>query len=338
MLPLEEGERVNAVLPVREYADDRVVFFATRRGIVKKTPLSAFSNQSSNGIWAIHIDEGDELVNVALTDGAQDIMLFSSSGKCIRFQEARVRTMGRTARGVIGIRVAEAEQVQSMLVVGEGDVLTATENGFGKRTAIGEFPVKGRGGMGVIGIQTSERNGALVGALQVTEEDDIMLISDGGTLVRMGAWDVSSVGRNTQGVTLAGVAEVDRLLGLGAHAIAVARLRGHESDREELEVVALRAALRNRDAALLRLDLRVQAIGRVAARAHVALERDRGAVGTSDPERAIDELLAVVGPAALVVWLARHHHEALVDVAPDLEHRLAALRAAPVHELIEPFL
>jgi len=226
LLPLEEGERLNAVLPVREYSDDQYVFFATRRGIVKKTALSAFANQRANGIWAIHIDEGDELVNVALTDGAQDIMLFSSSGKCIRFHEDKVRAMGRTARGVIGIRVAETEQVQSMLVVGEGDILTATENGYGKRTDIGEFPVKGRGGMGVIGIQCSERNGALVGALQVTEDDDIMLISDGGTLVRTGAWDVSSVGRNTQGVTLIRLADEETLVGL-------ARIVGENGEDDE---------------------------------------------------------------------------------------------------------
>ncbi|MDX1381032.1 MAG: DNA gyrase subunit A, partial [Xanthomonadales bacterium] len=214
LLPLEKDERVNAVLPVREYSEDRFVFFATRRGIVKKTPLSAYANQRVNGIWAIGLADDDELVNVALTDGEQDIMLFSSSGKCIRFAESNVRSMGRTARGVIGIRLKDGEQVMSMLVLGEGDILTATEHGFGKRTKVDDHPRKGRGGMGVIGIQASERNGALVGAVQVTEDDDIMLISDGGTLVRTNAGEVSVLGRNTQGVTLIRLREDEQLVGL----------------------------------------------------------------------------------------------------------------------------
>ncbi|MDX1461210.1 MAG: DNA gyrase subunit A, partial [Xanthomonadales bacterium] len=181
LLPLEKDERVNAVLPVREYPDDQFVFFATRTGIVKKTPLSAYSRPRANGIWAIDLPDADELVNVEITDGERDIMLFSSSGKCIRFHESDVRSMGRVARGVIGIRLQGDQQVVSMLAVGEGDILTATRRGFGKRTAVDEHPVQGRGGQGVIGIQTSERNGPLVSAIQVTEEDDIMLISDGGT-------------------------------------------------------------------------------------------------------------------------------------------------------------
>jgi DNA gyrase subunit A len=214
LLPLEKDERINAVLPVREYSDDRFVFFATRRGIVKKTPLSAFANQRTNGIWAIGLSDDDELVNVALTDGEQDIMLFSSSGKCIRFSETVVRSMGRLARGVIGIRIATDEQVMSMLVLGEGDILTATEFGYGKRTHVEDHPRKGRGGMGVIGIQTSPRNGALVGALQVKDDDDIMLISDGGTLVRTGIDEISTLGRITQGVTLIRLREGEKLVGL----------------------------------------------------------------------------------------------------------------------------
>jgi DNA gyrase subunit A len=214
LLPLEKDERVNAVLPVREYPDDLFVFFATRGGIVKKTPLSEYSRPRANGIWAIDLPEDDELVNVSLTDGKQDIMLFASTGKCIRFAESDVRSMGRVARGVIGIRVPKKQQVVSMLVVGEGDVLTVTENGFGKRTAMVDYPRQGRGGQGVIGIATSKRNGALISAIQVSSEDDIMLISDGGSLVRTNAGEVSTLGRNTQGVTLIRLRQEEKLVGL----------------------------------------------------------------------------------------------------------------------------
>jgi DNA gyrase subunit A len=214
LLPLEKDERVNAVLPVREFPDDLFVFFATRSGIVKKTPLSEYSRPRANGIWAIDLPDDDELVDVSLTDGQQDIMLFASSGKCIRFAERNVRSMGRVARGVIGIRLREAQSVVSMLVVDEGDILTVTENGFGKRTAIEDHPRKGRGGQGVIGIQTSERNGALIAAIQVSADDDIMLISDGGTLVRTSAEEISTLSRNTQGVTLIRLRQEEKLVGL----------------------------------------------------------------------------------------------------------------------------
>ncbi len=228
LLPLEKDERVNAVLPVREYPDDLFVFFATRKGIVKKTPLSEYSRPRANGIWAIDLPDGDELVNVSLTDGNQDIMLFSSSGKCIRFAESDVRSMGRVARGVIGIRVPKKQQVVSMLVVGDGDVLTVTENGYGKRTAMDDYPRQGRGGQGVIGIATSERNGALISAIQVTGEDDIMLISDGGSLVRTNAGEISTLGRNTQGVTLIRLRQEEKLVGLE---------RIEPEDEVEVEVV-----------------------------------------------------------------------------------------------------
>jgi len=214
LLPLEKDERVNAVLPVREFPDDLFVFFATRSGIVKKTPLSDYSRPRANGIWAIDLPEDDELVDVSLTDGQQDIMLFASSGKCIRFAERDVRSMGRVARGVIGIRLREGQSVVSMLVVSEGDILTVTENGFGKRTAVEDHPRKGRGGQGVIGIQTSERNGALIAAIQVSAEDDIMLISDGGTLVRTSVEEISTLSRNTQGVTLIRLRQEEKLVGL----------------------------------------------------------------------------------------------------------------------------
>jgi len=214
LLPLEKNERVNAVLPVREFPDNLFAFFATRRGIVKKTPLSEYSRPRANGIWAIDLPEEDELVNVSLTDGKQDIMMFSSSGKCIRFAESDVRSMGRVARGVIGIRLQEQQSVVSMLVVGDGDILTVTQNGFGKRTQVDDHPHQGRGGQGVIGIQTSKRNGALISAIQVTSDDDIMLISDGGTLVRTTAGEISTLSRNTQGVKLIRLRQDEKLVGL----------------------------------------------------------------------------------------------------------------------------
>jgi DNA gyrase subunit A len=225
LLPLEKDERVNAVLPVREYGEDQFVFFSTRRGIVKKTPLADYSRPRANGIWAIDLRDGDELVNVEITDGERDIMLFSSSGKCIRFHETDVRSMGRVARGVIGIRLQKDQQVVSMLVVGEGEILTATQRGFGKRTLVDEHHAQGRGGQGVIAIQTSERNGPLVSAEQVTEEDDVMLISDGGTLVRTRASEISTLGRNTQGVTLIRLGADENLVGL-------ARVAGEEDEEE----------------------------------------------------------------------------------------------------------
>jgi DNA gyrase subunit A len=214
LLPLDKDERVNAVLPVRDFPENLFVFFATRNGIVKKTPLSDYSRPRANGIWAIDLPEEDELVNVSLTDGERDIMLFASTGKCIRFSETDVRSMGRVARGVIGIRVPDGQQVVSMLVLGEGDILTVTENGFGKRTAVEDHPRQGRGGQGVIGITTSPRNGALISAIQVRGEDDIMLISDGGTLVRTNAGEISLLGRNTQGVTLIRLRKDEKLVGL----------------------------------------------------------------------------------------------------------------------------
>jgi len=202
LLPLGEGEKVQAVLPVREYTDDQFVFFATRQGTVKKTPLSEFAFQLQKGKIAIKLDEGDALVNVALTNGNSDVLLFASNGKVVRFDEAAVRSMGRTATGVRGMRLASEVEVVSLIVAAEGDILTATQRGYGKRTELAEFPKKGRGTQGVIGIQCSERNGALVAAVQVTEAHELMLISDQGTLVRTRVTGVSQLSRNTQGVTL----------------------------------------------------------------------------------------------------------------------------------------
>ena len=211
-IPLQDGEKVQAVLPVREFPDDRFVFFSTRNGTVKKTPLSDYSRPRASGIWAIVLDDGDGLVDVQLTDGARDVMLFASNGKGVRFAEDEVRATGRVSRGVRGIRLAKGEQVVSQIVIeNDGDILTATERGFGKRTAVTEYPRKGRGTQGVIAIQTSARNGKLVGAIQLDDAQEILLISDRGTLVRTRASEVSQVGRNTQGVTLIRLGEGELL-------------------------------------------------------------------------------------------------------------------------------
>ena len=203
LLPLGPDEKVQAIQPVHDYADNRFVFFATANGTVKKTPLSEFAYQLQKGKIAIGLDEGDALVDVQITDGERDILLFASNGKAVRFDESSVRSMGRTATGVRGMRLAKGERVVSLIVrEGEGEVLTATERGFGKRTGLAEYPRKGRGTQGVIAIQCSERNGALVAALQIGEQHELMLISNQGTLVRTRAAEVARVGRNTQGVTL----------------------------------------------------------------------------------------------------------------------------------------
>jgi DNA gyrase subunit A len=212
LLPLEEGERINAVLPIREYAEDKYIFMATSEGTVKKTPLTDFSRPRTAGIIAVDLRDGDKLVDVALTNGDNDVMMFSTSGKAIRFHESDVRAMGRTATGVRGIRLEEGQEVNALIIVGEGELLVATENGYGKRTRMDEFSVQGRGGQGVIAIQTSDRNGNAVGAVQVREECQIMLITDGGTLVRTPVADVSIVGRNTQGVTLIRLNEGEKLV------------------------------------------------------------------------------------------------------------------------------
>jgi DNA gyrase subunit A len=216
-IPLTEGEKVQAVLPVHEYREDQFAFFATRDGTVKKTPLTEFAFRLAKGKIAINLDEGDALVDVQMTDGNRDVMLFASGGKAVRFAEDEVRAMGRTATGVRGMKLADGEHVVSLVVIdGESDILTVSANGFGKRTEVGEYPRKGRGTMGVIALQTSERNGALVGALQLSEKHDVMLISDQGTMVRTRAVEIAQVGRNTQGVTLMRVAAGERLIALEA--------------------------------------------------------------------------------------------------------------------------
>jgi DNA gyrase subunit A len=233
MFPLIEGEKITVILPIKGYQDDHYVFMSTSLGTVKKTRLSDFSNPRKAGIIAVDLNENDFLVGAAITDGQHDVMLFSDAGKAVRFDENDVRPMGRTARGVRGMNLGEGHQVIAMLVApaeaAEGteaavvdanglaipsSVLTATENGFGKRTPIGEYTRHGRGTKGMIAIQTTERNGKVVAAALVSPEDQIMLITTGGILVRTRVSEIREMGRATQGVTLINVDEGTRLSGL----------------------------------------------------------------------------------------------------------------------------
>lgn len=215
LLPLEKEERINTLLPIKDYAKDKFVLFATSHGTVKKTPLEAFSNRRASGIIAIELRENDRLIGAGITDGQQDLMLFSSSGKAIKFSEKDVRAMGRTAAGVRGLRLGKVADTVIALCIPEGEmILIATEHGYGKRTTLGDFPSQGRGGKGVIAIQVSDRNGPVVGAVQVTEQDEVMLISSSGILVRTASSEISIIGRNTQGVRLIKLGDKDRLVGL----------------------------------------------------------------------------------------------------------------------------
>jgi DNA gyrase subunit A len=224
MLPLDQGERITSILPVAEYLEDHYIFMATASGIVKKTALTDFSRQRSVGLRAIELDEDDVLIGTAITDGASDVLLVSSEGKTVRFKETAVRSMGRTARGVRGIKMGENQHLIALMIPrADGRVLTVSEHGYGKRTHVDEFPVKGRGTQGVIGMQTSERNGRLVGAIQVDAGNEMMLISDQGTLVRCRTDEVSELGRNTQGVRVIRLKEGESL-------VSVARIEDTDSE------------------------------------------------------------------------------------------------------------
>lgn len=214
ILPLAEGEKVNAFLPIREYPENKYVVMATTKGLIKKVSLIDFSRPRASGIIAIALNEGDQLVKADITDGKHDIMLFTNTGKVVRFPESKVRSMGRQAAGVRGVKLQENQLVVSLIVSDEGDILTATENGYGKRTALEEYRLSGRGGQGVISIQVNERNGPVVGAIQVKQDDEVMLISDKGTLVRVPVTEISLIGRNTQGVRLIQLGEGESLVSL----------------------------------------------------------------------------------------------------------------------------
>jgi DNA gyrase subunit A len=216
MFPLEEGEKINAILPIKEFVEDRFVFMCTAQGTVKKTPLSDFSNPRKAGIIAVALDEDDYLIGAEITNGAQDIVLVSDAGKAVWFDEEDVRPMGRTARGVRGMRLGEGQQVLSLLVAEnhQETVLVATENGYGKRTVLADFRHSGRGNQGVIAIAASERNGKAVAARLVKDEDEIMLITTGGVLIRTRVAEIRELGRATQGVTLISLDAGEKLAGL----------------------------------------------------------------------------------------------------------------------------
>ena len=218
LLPLAEGEKITAIQPVREYEAGKTVFMATSDGTVKKTALTEFARPRPSGIIAIELTDGNRLVGVGITDGTSDILLFSSAGKVVRFPEDEVRPMGRAARGVRGISLAEDQSIVSLIIAGSADetaaVLTATVNGYGKRTPLTDYPKHHRGGQGVISIQVNERNGAVVGAVLVKDEDETMLITDAGVLIRTRVNEISVVGRNTQGVTLIDLGEGEKLAGV----------------------------------------------------------------------------------------------------------------------------
>jgi DNA gyrase subunit A len=216
LLPLVEGEKINTLLSVKTFDEEHYVFMATANGIVKKTPLAEFSRPRTAGIIAVDLDDKDYLIGAAITDGRHDVMLVSEGGKAVRFDENDVRPMGRTARGVIGMRLAEGQQVISLLVAGDetDSVLTATENGYGKRTSITEYTRHARATQGMIAIQTTARNGKVVAANLVKEDDEIMLITDGGVLIRTRVKEIREMGRSTQGVTLINLDEGQKLIGV----------------------------------------------------------------------------------------------------------------------------
>jgi DNA gyrase subunit A len=229
LLPLEKEEVINVILPVSKFDENHFVFMVTSSGTCKKTALSNFSKPRKGGIIAIELRDNDQLVGVEITSGEHDIMLFSANGKSIRFKESDVRVVGRTAIGVRGIKLADADKVVSLIVANQDSpILTATEKGFGKRTHLNEYRTQARGGLGVISIKTSDRNGKVVGAIQVTDEDEMMLISNKGTLVRARAVDVSIIGRNTQGVTLINIAKGETL-------VSVAKIAETEEEESESE-------------------------------------------------------------------------------------------------------
>ncbi len=229
ILPLDAHERITAIMPIKEFSEDHFVFMATANGTVKKTPLEQFSRPRPSGLIALDLEEGNTLVGVAITSGTSDVLLVSSAGKAARFKESDVRAMGRTAKGVRGIKLSGSQRLISLIIPQEnGYVLTASERGYGKRTDVEDFPVKGRGGQGVIAMQTSDRNGQLVGAAQVFTGDEVMLISDQGTLVRTAADEISVLGRNTQGVRLINLKDEENLN-------SVERIAEQEEDGESDE-------------------------------------------------------------------------------------------------------
>jgi DNA gyrase subunit A len=226
LLNLSKEENISSFLPVRNFEEGKYIIMATRKGVVKKTELMAYSNPRVGGIIAINLDEGDELISTRLTDGTKDIFLGTREGKSIRFKEEQARALGRVSRGVRGIALAKGDELVSMEIVGEAStILTVTENGFGKRTDSSEYRGQSRAGKGVITIKTTERNGKVVGMLQVTDEDEIMMVTDKGKIIRLSMKGISVIGRNTQGVKLIGIGSSERV-------VSLARLAEKEEEGE----------------------------------------------------------------------------------------------------------
>lgn len=239
VLPLEENEHITSILPVSEFSDDHYVFMVTKKAVAKRVALSAFSRPRANGIIAVDLLDGDELVGTALTDGEQDIMLFSNVGKAIRFNENDVRVMGRTARGVRGMKLKEEQTVISMQVARDDTlILTATENGFGKCTPVDDYSTINRGGQGVISIKTSERNGNVISSLAVTPDQEVVLITNKGTLVRTRVAEISVVGRNTQGVKLINVTKGEKVVGIAVVDVEDEEVLAEDADLENPENTA----------------------------------------------------------------------------------------------------
>ena len=232
LLPLQESEQISAILPIRQYEEGKAIFMATANGTVKQVALTEFQRPRSSGIIAIDLDDDDRLIGVDITDGTGEVLLSTTAGKAVRFSCNDVRCMGRTARGVRGIKLKPGHKVVSLVVVKpNGAILTATTNGYGKRTVTEEFSTIGRGGQGVISIQTTERNGLVIGALQVFDGDELMLISDQGTLVRIRVDEISMVGRNTQGVKLINLSENEHLVGIQR----IEEISGSDEEKEQAE-------------------------------------------------------------------------------------------------------
>jgi len=217
LLPLEKGEQISAILPIREYDENHFIFMATLKGTVKKVPLSEFARQRTKGKIALELDKDDQLVGVDITDGEKEVVLLTDAGKAIRFHEKEVRPMGRTARGVRGIKLKQGQKLISLIIAQpKGCILTATEKGYGQRTSLEDYRATGRSGQGVIAIRVTSRNGKVVAAVQVFDDDEVLLISNQGTLVRTRVKEISVIGRNTQGVRLIQLASGETLVGLEA--------------------------------------------------------------------------------------------------------------------------
>jgi DNA gyrase subunit A len=226
LLNLEPGEKVSAFLPVREFQDGRYIVFATKNGLIKKTELMAYANPRSSGIRAIGLEERDEVIGVQLTDGQQEIILSTADGQSIRFKEEQVRPTGRGTFGVVGMKLDPGDKVVSMEILSPGaDVLTVSEGGYGKRTAMDEYRLQSRGGKGVITMKTTDKTGRVIGVQQVTEEDQLMLVTNGGKIIRLRIKDIRVIGRNTQGVRLIDVEEGERV-------VSLARLAEREEDED----------------------------------------------------------------------------------------------------------